>query len=624
MRYGAVPKKSTSTPQSQNLGSKGKLHALRSISKLGKITYKALGFSGDNVVKTEVIANYLKAEVEAAQGRSDVSLTPQNYKFKFKGTQAWNGHQIYVLHVSPREKKVGLFKGGLWLGRRYLYARAGNWFLREVAILHVEEDAVLNPPSFAGFDGGAGSRWPSTREIESYWYPVWLCYPAGMLPDSKVVDAPPHKISIEQTVEMAKQFELLVLYTSHARLSRRRQDGGDDEGCESQAAGGVCRSAGDDRAGQNSAGQQGDRFRGPPGVRLPDCGLRHERKPLEELPGVSYRKSGRVINNPEGPAIENLDELPWVTKVYKRDLDITRYNVPFLLNPFVSLYTSRGCPALCTFCLWPQTHSGHRWRLRSSDDVANEVRYALEQFPQMKEVFFDDDTFNYRKERTIELCKKLKPLNFTWSCTSRVTTDYDTLKAMKEAGCRLLIVGYESGDPQILKNIKKGATVDMAERFTANCKKLGLVVHGDFIIGLPGETRDSIRKTIDFAKKLDTETIQVSIAHPYPGTEFYDYAKKNDLITIDSMTDDTGHQLPNIIYPGLDRGELVDWVEKFYGEYFFRPRVVWRIVRKAIFNGDERRRLTKEAKEYMALRSKRKKFVAEQKAAKPVAAHSGD
>jgi radical SAM superfamily enzyme YgiQ (UPF0313 family) len=153
-----------------------------------------------------------------------------------------------------------------------------------------------------------------------------------------------------------------------------------------------------------------------------------------------------------------------------------------------------------------------------------------------------------------------------------------------------------------------------------------LVVHGDFIIGLPGETRDSIRRTIDFAKRLDTETIQVSIAHPYPGTEFYDYVKKNNLITIDSMTDETGHQLPNVVYPGLDRGELVDWVERFYGEYFFRPRVVWRIVRKAIFNGEERRRLTKEAREYMALRSKRKKFVADQKAThKPAAAaSSGD
>ena len=170
----------------------------------------------------------------------------------------------------------------------------------------------------------------------------------------------------------------------------------------------------------------------------------------------------------------------------------------------------------------------------------------------MKEIFFDDDTFNYQKKRTIELCAKLKPLNFTWSCTSRVTTDYETLKAMKEAGCRLLIVGYESGDAQILKNIKKGATLEMAQRFTENCHKLGLVIHADFIVGLPGETRESLRNTIDFAKQLDTETIQVSIAHPYPGTEFYDYVKKNNLITIDSMTDESGHQLPNIIYPGLD------------------------------------------------------------------------
>ncbi|MBX5496548.1 MAG: hopanoid biosynthesis associated radical SAM protein HpnJ, partial [Bryobacteraceae bacterium] len=336
-------------------------------------------------------------------------------------------------------------------------------------------------------------------------------------------------------------------------------------------------------------------------------------KPLDQIPGVSYRKNGHIVHNPEGGYIENLDELPWVTKVYKRDLDFRRYNVPFLLNPYIALYTSRGCPAMCTFCLWPQTHSGHRWRLRSVDDVVNEVRWAKENFPGLKEIFFDDDTFNYKKERTIELCRKLAPLGITWSCTSRVTTDYDTLKAMREAGCRLMIVGYESGDPQILKNIKKGANIEMAKRFTRNAHKLGLTIHADFIIGLPGETRETIRRTIEFAKSLDTETIQVSIAHPYPGTEFYDYVKKNGLITLDSMTDEKGHQLPNIVYPGLDRAELVDWVERFYGEYYFRPRAAWRIIRKAIFNREERSRLYKEAREYLALRSKRKKFVKEQR-----------
>jgi hopanoid biosynthesis associated radical SAM protein HpnJ len=467
----------------------------------------------------------------------------------------------------------------------------------------------LNPPSFEGFDGGASSRWPASREIESYWYPVWLCYPAGMLPDSKVVDAPPHKISIEQTAAMASDFELLVLFTStpgfdvDVRIARMMKDQnpklkvcfvGPPVTVEPEKA--LCESAIDFVVRREFDHQIVSFANGTP---------------LSEIPGVSYRENGGYRHNAEGGYIEDLDTLPWVTKVYKRDLDFRRYNVPFLKNPFISLYTSRGCPAMCTFCLWPQTHSGHRWRLRSAQDVAAECRWALENFPGLQEIFFDDDTFNYKKERTIAVCNELKKLNFTWSCTSRVTTDYDTLKAMKEAGCRLMIVGYESGDQQILKNIKKGATIDMAKRFTRDAHRLGLTIHGDYIIGLPGETRDSIRRTIDLAKTLDTETIQVSIAHPYPGTEFYDYVEQNGLITIDSMTDESGHQLPNISYHDLNRADLVDFVERFYGEYYFRPKTAWRVVRKAILHRDDRRRLYKEAREYLALRSKRKRFVEE-------------
>ena len=426
-----------------------------------------------------------------------------------------------------------------------------------------------------------------------------------------MVDAPPHKISIDQTVAMASDYELLVLFTSTPGFNVDVK---------------IAEMMKDNNPKLKVA------FVGPPVTTEPEKSLRATTaidfvvkrefdyairdfamgKPLEEIPSVAFRKNGGIQNNPEAPVIENLDELPWASKIYKRDLDFKNYNVPFLLNPYISFYTSRGCPAQCTFCLWPQTHSGHRWRLRSSDDIVNECRWALENFPGLREIFFDDDTFNYQKARTIELCSKLKPLKFTWSCTSRVTTDYDTLKAMKDAGCRLLIVGYESGDQQILKNIKKGATIDMARRFTANCKKLGLTVHGDFIVGLPGETRDTIRTSINFAKELDVETIQVSIAHPYPGTEFYDHVKKNGLITIDSMTDEAGHQLPNYNYPGLDKGELVEWVERFYGEYYFRPKVAFRLVSKAIFDNNDRKRLYKEAKEYLALRSKRKQYVKDQ------------
>ena len=467
----------------------------------------------------------------------------------------------------------------------------------------------LNPPSFENFDGGAGSRWPATREIESFWYPVWLAYPAGMLEGSRLLDAPPHRVSGEETIQIAKDYEFLVLFTSTPGFP------------------------GDMRlvkAIKEANPKIKIAFVGPHVSVLPEKSLRECReidfvcrkefdyaiydyangKPLEEIPGVSFLKDDKVVHNPDQPQIQNLDALPHVTDVYKRDLDVTKYNVPFLLHPYVSLYTTRGCPAQCTFCLWPQTLSGHPWRKRSADDVAAEMARAKEYWPEVKEFFFDDDTFNIQKARTIELCAKLKPLGLTWSCTSRVTTDFETLKAMKEAGCRLLIVGYESGDQQILKNIKKGATVERARQFTKDCHKLGLVIHGDFIMGLPGETRETINNTISFAKELDVETIQVSVAHAYPGTELYDYAVKNGFIVGDNkMVDEGGHQLAHIQYPGLPADEILSAVHRFYDEYYFRPKAAWRIVKKAIFNGEERTRLYKEARTFWKLRSARNKMV---------------
>jgi len=466
----------------------------------------------------------------------------------------------------------------------------------------------LNPPSFENFDGGAGSRWPATREIESYWYPVWLAYPTGMLEGARLLDAPPHHVSGEETINIAKDYEFLVLFTSTPGFP------------------------GDIRLAQaikNANPRIKIAFVGPHVSVLPEKSLNEcaaidfvcrkefdyavtdyaKGKPLEEIAGVSYRKDGKVIHNPDAPQIQDLDSLPHVTEVYKRDLDVTRYNVPFLLHPYVSLYTTRGCPAQCTFCLWPQTLSGHPWRKRSSDDVAAEMAKAKQLWPDVKEFFFDDDTFNIQKARTIELCAKLKPLGLTWSCTSRVTTDFETLKAMKEAGCRLLIVGYESGDPQILKNIKKGATVERARQFTKDCHKLGLVIHGDFILGLPGETRETINNTIAFAKELDVETIQVSVAHAYPGTELYDYAVKNGfMVSTSKMVDEGGHQLAHIQYPGLPADVILSEVHRFYDEYYFRPKAAFRILRKAAFNGDERRRLYKEAKTFLKLRSARNKL----------------
>jgi len=476
----------------------------------------------------------------------------------------------------------------------------------------------LNPPSFENFDGGASSRWPATREIESYWYPVWLAYPAGMLEGSRLLDAPPHHIDAAQTIEIGKQYEFLVLFTSTPGFP------GDMKLATAMK-----------EANPNLK----IAFVGPHVTTLPeeslnDCPaidfvVRREfdfavvdyanGKPLEQIPGVSYRRNDKIVHNVDSPSVSNLDALPHVTDVYKRDLDVTRYNVPFLLHPFVALYTTRGCPAQCTFCLWPQTLSGHPWRKRSADDVAAEMKKAREYWPNVKEFFFDDDTFNIQKARTIELCQKLKPLGLTWSCTSRVTTDFETLKAMKEAGCRLLIVGFESGDPQILKNVKKGATVERARQFVKDCNKLGLVVHGDFILGLPGETKETIRRTIDFAKELNVETIQVSVAHAYPGTELYDYAKTNGFIINEKdMVDAGGHQVAHIEYPGLPADYVMEMVHKFYDEYYFRPKVWVPIVLGSLFKSSDRKRLYKEAKDFLKLRAARNKAVKEARAKKGV------
>ena len=469
---------------------------------------------------------------------------------------------------------------------------------------------LLNPPSYENFDGGASSRWPATREIESYWYPVWLCYPAGMLPESVVIDGPPHKVTTDDMTARAGDFEFLVLFTSTPGFSN------DCRLAESMKAVNadleIC------FVGPHVGARPAESLRASSAI---DFVVRKEfdhqvvefanGKRAEDLAGVSFRTpDGGIAHNPDRAVIDDLDALPWVTPVYKRFLDVRRYNVPFLKHPFVSFYTSRGCPALCTFCLWPQTISGHSWRVRSADDVAAEVRWTLDHFPDVREIFFDDDTFNIRKDRVLELCARLKPLDFTWSCTSRVNVDYETLRAMRDAGCRLLIVGYESGDPEILKNIKKGTTVERALRFTRDAHKLGLTIHGDFIVGLPGETRDTIRRSLEFAKRLDTETIQVSVAHPFPGTSFFDEALSNGWLTGDSMTDSAGHQLPNLRYANLDQKEIMQWVERFYDEYYFRPKAAWRIVRKAIFDSKERRRLRKEAREYLALRAKRRKYTA--------------
>ena len=298
---------------------------------------------------------------------------------------------------------------------------------------------LLNPPSFERFDGGAGARYQATREITSFWYPVWLACPAGMVRDSRLVDAPAQGVTPAEVIQIARQYEFLVLFTSTAGFAHdvRLAEAVKDVNPKVAIA----------FVGPHVTVRAAESLQASSAI---DFVVRREfdyavaefagGRPLHAIQGVSYRQNGHIAHTPDRPPIADLDALPFAVDIFKRDLDIRRYNIPYLLHPYVSFYTSRGCPALCTFCLWPQTISGHSWRTRSVPNVVAEVRRCLEHFPESKEIFFDDDTFPWAKQRTLAICRALMPLKVTWSCNSRVHTDHETLKAMKDAGCRLLVV----------------------------------------------------------------------------------------------------------------------------------------------------------------------------------------
>lgn len=467
----------------------------------------------------------------------------------------------------------------------------------------------LNPPSYKGFDGGAGSRYQARREIRSFWFPTWLAQPAALIPNSKLIDAPAHDMTLEDVLEKSQDYDLCVIHTSTPTFT------GDVETAErlkAQAPNMRIGFVGAHCAVLPEESLQASEIIDFVGREEFDFSVKEiaEGRPYKDVLGISYREGGKISHNPDRPILMEMDKLPSVIDVYKRDLTIEKYFIGYLLHPYVSLYTGRGCPAMCTFCLWPQTVGGHRYRVRSPENVEEEMRRAREYFPQVKEFFFDDDTFTANLPRAREIAKKLKTLGITWSCNSRANVDYETLKVMKDCGLRLLLVGYESGSESILKNIKKGVTLESARRFTKDCKKLGITIHGTFILGLPVETKETIEETVRFACEIDPDTIQVSLAAPYPGTELYAQAKANGWFANPSLVDESGIQDSALNYPDISRKEIFESLERFYKRFYFRPKPLYRIIKSMILDREVRERRLREGKEFFRFLTERKQHVA--------------
>jgi hopanoid biosynthesis associated radical SAM protein HpnJ len=334
-----------------------------------------------------------------------------------------------------------------------------------------------------------------------------------------------------------------------------------------------------------------------------------EGRAFDKVDGITYRApSGDISHSRDRAMLENMDELPFVTEVYKRDLKIENYFIGYLKHPYISIYTGRGCKSRCTFCLWPQTVGGHRYRTRSPQHVAQEIALARQYFPQVQEFFFDDDTFTDDLPRAEAIAKELGKMGVTWSCNAKANVPRETLKVLKDNGLRLLLVGYESGNQQILHNIKKGMLIDVAKKFTKDCHELGIKIHGTFILGLPGETKETIQQTINFAKEINPHTIQVSIAAPYPGTYLYKQALENGWLDAKhaELVDENGVQMAPLTYDHLSSTEIFDSVETFYKRFYFRADKIASIVGEMLRSRQMMARRLREGVEFFQFLNQRK------------------
>lgn len=304
-------------------------------------------------------------------------------------------------------------------------------------------------------------------------------------------------------------------------------------------------------------------------------------KNLKEVKGLTYREGEKIIRNPSMPLIENLDELPFPARHF---LPNEKYFEPlFIGKPTLRLITSRGCPFFCTFCLWPQVMYGRKIRYRNIGNVIEEIKELKEKY-KIKEFYFDDDTFTLDEKRVINLCKAIikNKINLPWDCLGRVNmVTKKMLYWMKKAGCILIRYGVESGSQEILNRCKKGFTTDDIKRAFKMTHELGIKTHATVMFGLPGETKETIKKTIDFILKLNPSYVQFAIATPYPGTEYYNEVKKNGWLIAKNWSDYDPIGKSPVSYPNLSAKEINQAIKIAYKKFYLRPSYLFRKIIQA-------------------------------------------
>lgn len=439
------------------------------------------------------------------------------------------------------------------------------------------------------------SRSPSIGHSGVLYYPLWLIYAACVAEKTGFevvfIDAPAKQLNKEQTLERvgkeAADAKLFVFDTSTPSIYSDVEFAGAIKDLYPEAFTmlvGTHPSATADETMEISSKIDGlARHEYDYIVRDTAIAIR-DGADFSAVMGLTWRKDHQVIHNPDAEHITDLDNIPYAADFIKRHLKVTDYVFPAAAFPAIQIFTGRGCPAQCNFCVYPQTLHGHKYRLRSPENVIGEIEYIIKNFPDVKEIVFEDDTFTINKKRVTEICDLMleRKIKIRWLCNARVNLDYETMVLMKKAGCHLIIPGIESVNQQILNNIRKGTTVGQIEKYVENARRAGLMIHACYMVGNQGETHETMEATLAAAMRFKTDTAQFFPLIPYPGTGAYNWAKSNGYINgkYDEYIHEDGTLNCIINTPELSAQELVDFCQKARKKYYLRPWYIWhRIIR---------------------------------------------
>jgi anaerobic magnesium-protoporphyrin IX monomethyl ester cyclase len=455
----------------------------------------------------------------------------------------------------------------------------------------------INGPFLEGFS--RESRSPAVTKSGTLYYPAWLAYSCGYAEEKgfkcNLIDAIADKISFEKSVELVvkENPKVVVIGTSTPSIDADLKFANAVEAELSDTL--VILVGTHASACAQSLVEEFD-FIAMIARREYDITIVQilekitEGNDWSEIKGITYKNpNGTVINNLDQPYIHDLNIIPFASKIYKKHLNIKNYYYGHVRYPMISIFTSRGCNARCNYCLYPQTMFGS-FRSRSPQNIAEEFVWIAKNLPEVKEVLIDDDTFTMNKAHAQATANELIKVKnkVKWTCEARANLDFETLILMKKAGCRLIVTGFESVDQGVLDKVNKGIKMKDVYDYTRDAKKAGIKIHACFMAGNPGDTKETLQNSLNWAIDQKFDTVQFFPLQVYPGTKAYEWAIQTGYIKEQSYRNWVSPSgMHNMTINENDRGlsyqECLDFCDDARRKFYLRPSYIFNKVVTGIF-----------------------------------------